>query len=403
MKKLVIVIGFLFINNLFSQEYTWKSEIEKINSDNFYKIELTPQIISKLNTQFSDVRIKNNKGSDIPYFIEKESFSVTKRVFKEYQIKEKIKWKNGATVLVVENKNKDTINNIQLQIKNFDVRKHLELAGSDDYENWYTIKENYVFRTANGFNTTSEVKSLNFPYTDYKYYRIIIYDCFSLPINVLKIGYYDTYQELGKFKRLDTPVLTRFDSVETKQTYINVKFNEVPYFDKLTIKVDKPTYYYRNAKICFKREDKKGRIYYEVEKYININSNSELTFYFSDFKHKELYIVIDNEDNPPLENIRINAYQLNRYLVTHLEKNKNYELVFGNENMQRPNYDIEYFKNRVGKDTKTIITQNITAIKYKEKKKITTSTLWMWGSIGLVALLLGYMSYKMITEMERSK
>ena len=191
--------------------------------------------------------------------------------------------------------------------------------------------------------------------------------------------------------------------METKQTYINVKFNEVPYFDKLTIKVDKPTYYYRNAKICFKREDKKGRIYYEVEKYININSNSELTFYFSDFKHKELYIVIDNEDNPPLENIRINAYQLNRYLVTHLEKNKNYELVFGNENMQRPNYDIEYFKNRVGKDTKTIITQNITAIKYKEKKKITTSTLWMWGSIGLVALLLGYMSYKMITEMERSK
>ncbi|MBL4669896.1 MAG: hypothetical protein JKY30_11635, partial [Flavobacteriales bacterium] len=47
--------------------------------------------------------------------------------------------------------------------------------------------------------------------------------------------------------------------------------------------------------------------------------------------------------------------------------------------------------------------RNITAIKYEAKKKITTSTLWMWGAIGLVALLLGYMSYKMITEMERSK
>ena len=401
-KGLFIMFSLLITGSLFSQGYQWQADVSKNDSTTFYKIDLEPDVVAKLNDRFSDIRIKDEKGKDVPYFIEKEPFSVTKRVFKEYEVIQKIKWTNGATVLVVENKAKDTINNMQLQIKNFDVRKRLELAGSDEYRDWYTIKENYTFHSADGRQTTSEVKSLNFPYTDYRYYRIIIYDWYSLPINVMKIGYYDTYQEEGKFKKLENPTLTRVDSASVKQTYIKVRFDETPYFDKLIIKVDKPEYYYRKAKICFKREDKKGRVYYEVEDYITLNSNSDLTLYFSDFQHKEFYIAIDNEDNPPLENIRIEAFQLNRYLITHLESDKNYKLVFDNEDVYaKPNYDIDHFKNRIGDDIEVLQTGEITPIQYQVKKKVITSTLWMWGAIGVVALLLGYMSYKMIAEMEK--
>lgn len=401
MKKITFIALSLFLTgSLYSQSYQWKSELEKNDSSGFYSIDIQPDIMSKLNSNFSDIRIRDEQEKEVPYFIKKEPFSVTKRVFKEYELKAKIKWRNGATVLVVENQEKDTINNIQLQIKNFDVRKHLELAGSDDYENWYTIKENYLFRSADGKQTTSEVKSLNFPYTDYRYYRIIIYDWYSLPINVLKIGYYDTYQEEGKFKQLASPALSCFDSVETKQTYINVNFKETPYFDKLIFKVDKPTYFYRNARICLKHTDKKGRVYYETLEYITLNSNSDLTFYQSDFKYKEFYVVIDNEDNPPLENIKIEGYQLNRYLVAHLNSDNKYKLVFGNKKINNlPNYDIAHFKNSMPVAIPILTTGAIELIKYKLKKKITTSTLWIWGAIGLVALLLGYMSYKMITEM----
>lgn len=405
MKKLVFIVVCLFVTcSLFSQGYQFQSSIEHIDTNGFYKIDLQPEIVAKLNTQFSDLRIKNTNGNDVPYFINKEPFSVTKRVFKEYHVLEKIKWRNGATVLVVENTAKDTINNIQLQIKNFDVRKHLELAGSDDYNNWYTIKENYLFRSADGRKKTSEIKSLNFPYTDYKYYRIIIYDCFSLPINVIKIGYFDTYQEEGKFKKLDSPILTRFDSTETKETYVKVNFKETPYFDRLTIKVDKPAYYFRNAKICFKHEDKKGRVYYEVKDYITLNSNSDWTSYFSDFQYKEFYLVIDNKDNPPLENIQVEAYQLNRHLIAHLESKENYKLVFDNEYIStQPNYDINHFKNVIRDDIQLLATNEITPIEYKLKEKVVTSTLWIWGAIVMVALLLTYMSYRMITEMEKTK
>jgi positive regulator of sigma E activity len=49
-----------------------------------------------------------------------------------------------------------------------------------------------------------------------------------------------------------------------------------------------------------------------------------------------------------------------------------------------------------------LTTGDVVAIQYEEKKKVIASTLWIWGAIGLVALFLGYMSYKMITEMEKT-
>ena len=54
-------------------------------------------------------------------------------------------------------------------------------------------------------------------------------------------------------------------------------------------------------------------------------------------------------------------------------------------------------------DIQLLATNEITPIQYKVKEKVVTSTLWMWGAIGMVALLLVYMSYKMITEMEKTK
>jgi hypothetical protein len=405
MKKLLIILLLLgLVENLFSQGYKWQTELTKPSSDGFYKVDLDPDVVAKLNSNFSDIRIRDVMDVDVPYFIEKEPFSVTKRVFKQYKIVEKIKWKNGATVLVVKNEGKVRINNIQLQIKNFDVRKRLELAGSDDNKNWYTIKENYLFRSANGLQTTSEVKGLNFPYTDYQYYRIIIYDWYSLPLNILKIGYFDTYEEQGKFKNLENKTITRFDSSETKQTYIKINFNETPYFDKLVIRSKKPIYYYRKAKVCTKKIDKKGRTHYDVLDYITLNSNSDFTSYFSDFDKKEFYIVIENEDNPPLGKITIEAYQLNRYLITHLERNQVYRLVLKNDKINtKPNYDINHFKNSVDEDIPLLTTKEIVQINYKEKKKVINSKLWMWIALGLVASLLGYVSFKMISEMGGEK
>ncbi|MDG1477337.1 MAG: hypothetical protein P8Q14_09330, partial [Vicingaceae bacterium] len=111
----------------------------------------------------------------------------------------------------------------------------------------------------------------------------------------------------------------------------------------------------------------------------------------------------ENEDNPPLENLTVEAYQLNRYLIAHLETGKNYKLIFKNKELKTlPNYDINHFKSNIIKDVPILKTKELSVIKYKKRKKVTTSTLWIWGAIGGVALLLAYISYKMITEMDKN-
>lgn len=403
MKKLIVALSILFSSGLYSQGYQYQSEITKNPTTGFYKVEIEPNILGKLNYNFADLKLVDDKNEAVPYYLEKEDFSITKRVFKEYKVKAKIKWRNGATVLFIENTDKSTINNIQLQIKNFDVRKRLELAGSDNYEDWYTIKENYVFRSANGGNITSEVKSLNFPYCDYKYYRIIIYDVFSLPINVMKVGYFDTYQELGKFKKVATPIATYIDTTGVKETFIHLSFIDKPYCDKLVFDIEKPAYFYRRARLAIKQKNYKGKEYFETLTSFTLNSNSDLTLYLNDFPNQEFYVIINNEDNPPLKIKGIEAYQLNRYLITHLESENKYKLVFGNENkLVQPSYDIEFFKNKVGADVPVLKTGELSNVIYKEAEKAKKpAQYWIWVAVAIVAVLLGFVSYKMIMEMEK--
>lgn len=403
MKKLIIAIGLIISGSLYSQGYQYQSELEKNTREGFCKVELSPEVLGKLNANYADLRLKDKAGQAVPYYLEKKSFSINKRVFKQYKIKEKIKWKNGATVLFVENTAQNAINNIQLQIKNFDVRKHLELAGSNDYNEWFTIKENYVFRSANGGNVTSEVKSLNFPYCDYKYYRIIIYDVYSLPINVMKVGYYDTYKELGKFAELVSPDAELLDTLGVKETFIKIKFNDKPYFDRLVFEVEKPAYFYRNARLALKDVDYKGRTYYRTLERFVLSSNSDLTHYANAFANEEFYVIIENEDNPPLQIKGIKAFQLNHYLITHLESENKYKLVFGNKNVfNSPNYDIAHFKSKVGANVPLVKTKEITTINYVEvEKEEAGSQYWIWIAVAIVAILLGFVSYKMIMEMEK--
>ncbi|MCB0400996.1 MAG: hypothetical protein KDD41_02860 [Flavobacteriales bacterium] len=403
MKILAILIALLGLRPLFAQGYQYQADVEQPQETGFCQVQLDPSITTKLNASFSDLRLRNGKGVEQPYILEKEAFSVHKRVFKTYRLVEKKRWRNGATVLYVENEAKDMINNIQLQIRNFDVRKRLELAGSDDYEDWYAIKENYVFWSANGKDTTSEAKGLYFPYSDYRYYRIIIYDVYSMPINVLQVGYFDTYREQGKFSKIDNPELYRIDSNEVKETYIKLKFNGNPYFDKLTFKVDKPEFYYRKARLALKQKDYKGRTYYQTITRFVLHSNSELTLFETAFPHQEFYLIVENEDNPPLEGLNIEAYQLNHRLISYFETGENYTLVFGSDSvLPVPNYDLQFFRDKIGKQVPVLSVRRIRPFAEAESKKGSPAdTTVLWIVVAVVALLLGLISYKMITEMEK--
>jgi hypothetical protein len=386
----------------YSQDFEWSSEINNPTQTAFYKIDLSPQVISKLNSAYSDIRIFDNADKEVPYVLKTEVPKQLKTIFKAYEIVD-IKKSKNYTAVIIRNDAKTKINNIQLSIKNFDVTKHLELSGSNDKENWYAIKENYKFRSSYSNKETFKVNILNFPYSDYEYYRIVIFDVFTLPINILEAGYYDTYSELGKYNILSSPSFVQIDSASIKKSLLKVHFDATPYLNSIHFEIDTPSFYHRKASFGYYETNKKGKKYFNVIRNVVLRSDAKNEFNLTHFVHKDFYLIIDNEDNPPLSIVNINAKQLNSYLIAYLDKDRAYKLSFGKAKTQSPQYDLSHFMDSIPDGIKTLKNKAIIKVvqqNNQDEKNVDIPAYWLWLGIALVVLLLGFMTNKMLKEMK---
>ena len=80
---------------------------------------------------------------------------------------------------------------------------------------------------------------------------------------------------------------------------------------------------------------------------IRVSSTSTIAQPLPLVRTKDFYIVVSNEDNPPLEITAIRTFQPRRELVAYLEKGKSYQLVFDDPKAPKPNYDLNEFTGRI--------------------------------------------------------
>ncbi len=415
-RKFFILLLFLSSTKIFSQEYKWQASLDSIATEGFYKIHLPPSIISKLKNDFSDIRITDKGGKEVPYIFQIEPMVERTVFFKEYKIISQEKSKKQTT-LILENAGKNKIDNINLVIKNADVTKTLRLSGSDNRKDWYVIKDRYTISDVFNHLETSTVKIFDFPLSDYEFFKIEISDSLSPPLNITKAGYYDSNTENAKYSETEKPIVTQKDCTETKTSYIKISFSEPQLIDRMDFEIDGPHYFMRDCKLAKKEERIRiiqGRIeqrkiqerYFNTIKEFKLSSNGDNIAYLDDVNTKELYLLISNNDNPPLKIKSIRGFEINRTLVAYFQKG-NYKIIFGNEKAQTPNYDLQNFKDSISSFTK-ITTWNISPmnIPRKEKEKIAesffASKIFIWSSLIVVLILLGIMSLKMIKEKDNS-
>jgi hypothetical protein len=79
-------------------------------------------------------------------------------------------------------------------------------------------------------------------------------------------------------------------------------------------------------------------------------------------------------------------------------------LKFGNADRAAPNYDLAYFKNQIPDDTKKVKLQGIRSLMSEKSSATPELSLFenvylIWSIIGIVGILLGFMSIKMIREL----
>lgn len=387
----------------YAQRFHAESNLPPVVEDGFYRINLSPDISPYVNRAITNVRIIDSKGKEVPYLFEQEQPSYQTTVFRDYSIVSKDQKRDCCTSLVLHNPQSKPINNISLSIRNAEVTKRATLMGSDDKINWYALKEQFVIHSISDQHNTSTIRIVDFPLSNYAYYKLDIEDSISAPLNILAAGYYEMMTEDGKF----TEVAVRshkVDSARMKTSFLILRFDTVQVIDKIILSMKGTPYFLRRGailqKMQVKSKKKESFFYNELVQFI-LSSKQPATIELDRARGNEFVIRIDNDDNPPLEISSVKAFQLNRYLTAWLNKDERYSLNFGDESMQSPTYDIGYFKENIPEEVTTL---NASAVhKYvrppdSPRSDFFTSRIIIWTAIVSVIIALGIMAIKMVRE-----
>ena len=404
--KVKILVWFLMLGNSFAfgqmREYDYKREITGVSAQ-WHRLELPDDIFGKLSKNLSDLRIYGITDHDdtleAPYVLRlmQEKISDKQVTFETINPSRN----DAGYFFTFEIPTTEPINKINLEFRqqNFDWR--IKLEGSYDQADWFTVADNYRILSIKNDQTDFRFTSLNFPTSKYRYFRIFIKshekpDLVKAAISLKEIteGSYRNYQ----IRKSETKV-----NSQTRQTEIDIELQSAVPVSKIRISVTDRFDYYRPITIkyladSFKTEQDWKYTYHTLTSGI-LNSIEEKTFTCNSTTVRKLKIIMNNQDNQPLnvDNIEVMGYV--HELATRFNQPATYFLTYGNSSAYKPQYDIARFTDKIPEVLTTLELGEELMIEKKlkpEKSPLFKNPAWLWAIMVLIILLLGWFTLKML-------
>ena len=417
---LVFMSNLIFAQNSFLYKREVKGILQKKETE-WYKINIPIEVLEKTNTDFSDIRIFGVSDADnveVPFLVRKvvQSFENEQVDFKIINSSKK----DNAYFFTLEKntKTEEAINLIKLDFENTNFDWKIKLEGSQNQNEWFEILNEYrIVSIQNEFTDYSFTK-LAFADSRYKYYRIKISDKsdFQSESNKPILNTASVFlQKITEGNFEDIKIISQNVEVnkEKKQTIIDIELAHSVPVDFLSLEVKNDFDYYRTIQFKYlldSTKTEKGVIYNFVTLQTSTLSSIEKQNGKSDFfinsnaKSNHYQIIIENQDNQPLDigNIELKGYVNQLFTrVAPTDKNVNYFLMYGNENLQKPNYDIVRFENTIPAEVTLLELDSEQKIPQKEVEKVTPlfeNSLWLWGLMGIIIIVLTFFTFKMMKK-----
>lgn len=386
------------------QQYVGEARIFSVEANGYYRVVINPGLMQYLTAGFANLRISDSHDNIVPYIIDTAYGSYASK-FDEYEIKLNTQTPGCCTKIVFANSSGDTINNIHIKVKNADLDKWARLEGSDDEVNWFGVKGWFYLDKFMNPSQPSELRIVDFPLVNYRYFRITINDSTSAPLNIESVGYYRDFYASGKYHRL-TDVKSDIDNrSDEKKTVIRLKLDSLQWIDKIELNAGGTPLFRRDGMIysITTRRGKKGRVY---EERVNVGSfivahDHRTVVSLREVRASELMIEIENADSPPLKFEPPALYQLERSALVYLEAGNQYAFRIGSQQMSAPVYDLALLRDQI-KGPRPIL-EHDSVVLYEHDKTSVSDTFfssgYMWAGIVGVIILLGFLSIRMIREM----
>ena len=405
MTKLTYLLlpGLLITSASWAQSFRFRTTVDAVGQSGFHQILLPSSVVGHLNANLTDIRLYDSQQREVPYRLVRQQPTQT-APFVDYELVSKQARPNAATTLIVRNRTKSPIKSLGIVIKNTNVRKKARLSGSSNAQNWYAIDDAIWLEPTESGESTTETKRIYFPLSDYEYYRLEVNDSLSAPLNILRVGRYAPIASAGAYSAIPDLNISQRDSSD-KRTYVHLTRTDKARFDRLALIVESAAPFRRRAEIGqFRKRNRVERRFDVVRSFELSNANSNVVD-LPGLIANDLYVVIANDDNPPLIVRDVRAYQLTTYLLANLTAGSSYQLRFSASDVAAPAYDLTPFRANLP-DRPPII--GVSAISDNQADGAETTSFFtdsriIWPALGIVLLVLGLLSYQMLREMGPSK
>jgi len=398
-KRFFTLLSLLAISNyLFAQQtFKYSAKLPKIDTSGFYALDLTPDILAHSQNSLADIRLFGD-GKFTPYLFggelpikDQKSFVV----FPQVNVASKT---DTVTIFIVENKEHYIVSQLYLKLRSTAVNRTVNLSGSDDLNSWYAIKENLALAPVSTDNDKGvDEQQLNFPYSTYRYFKIQVDHRNKAPIAILQAGIYKQLVDVPGYVQIPVSSFTQKDSAKSSTVIIHFK-DSYP-INKIHLDIASPKFYKRKINI-YQLSGKYFRLL--TDTVINSTDASDLIF---SAKTKAIELEIINEDNPPLSIKSATAYELTQKVIAYLEKNKQYQMLFGDSTIDAPNYDLKFFADSLQRKFSQLTpasTEVNPLYKPKQIKESKAIPAWaIWVAIASVVLILMMLTLKMTQEVKK--
>ncbi len=420
MKKLVkyIVLGcFIGISvNGFSQEgYLYKRKIElKKDTLNWNSIEIPDEMYHKVKPDLSDIRIfgfKDNDTIEVPYilkFIPNDfdfGLSLSGKIINK-------SYSSSKFYFTIEIDQDDKVlNKIDLSFTNENFDWKVKLEGSQNQNEWFSILDNYRILSIKNSETDYRFEKLVFEDSKYKFYRISVETNQEPKLKDFYL-YGEVTNENVQFKTLNIKDFSLKTDKKNRQTIIEFSLkNKLP-VHSLKLNVNDEFLYHRPIVIEYLKDStktEKGWIKNYNHFSSGIISSRERTDFvcYSNFEYiaKDFRIIIDNQDNIPLKINSVDVNALDYNLIFQLPNESDLYLYYGNSEAFEPSYDLKKYRGFINEtDIKinSTLSDEILIPKKEEivQKPLFESEYWLWIVMGIIIIVLGYFSLKMISKKE---
>lgn len=306
--------------------------------------QLDQEVLSHSKTDFSDLRIIDAKGSEVPFVVRRlDEFSRTDSVLPRILNLSSLSGKDTSFVVDLGERAQLPVHNsisivLGFQAKNF--RRQVRVEGSDslDINSWRVLKDNAsIYDYSLEFHVANS--TITYPDSTYRYLRITIVDAGQKPLPVIGASAQRTYRKQARTLQYPT-IVSQKEITSASEVIVDSSKEGVP--TDTAIFTAQGSNFERPVQI-FSSSDKKAWRFLGSDTIYQFNTptfiGSKTTIHYPETNDRYLKFVIQNADSPAVEVRSVTLEGVIRMIAFLANPQERYMLYYGSKLAKTPQYD----------------------------------------------------------------